>query len=320
MGKLKSLIRNVALTTKLPCEPESYSSPVIEYGLNNEIEIYPMTHTDEILMHNPDSLLSNMAVKNIITSCVPAVKDVDNVYGPDIEALLLAIKIASVDDELEVYNVCPKCYELYNQTKEEDRQKLIDEKKVLIDPQIFLFNARACLESMEKVPSKFIVPIKINDKDTLFINIKPLTLKESTEYELNDFNIKNAIQHFIIDSKNASENADMLSDIDNWKENRKRNNDFNQLLVELDKSVLKMIKSSIDSITYNDELLTDEEDIDDVLSSINRKKFEEIRQCVEDANRSRLNKSIKCKCKCCGFEWTNENLEFNFSNFFGQSS
>lgn len=316
MGKLQSALRNVALTTKLPCDSSWYSSDIIEYGLNNEVEIYPMTHSDEILMHNPDALFSNNAVSKIITSCCPNIKNVGKLLNPDIEPLLLAIKIASIGDEIEIYNVCPQCFETYNKASDEEKAKLLEDKKVNIEPQTFIFDARHCLETMSPLQNN----LYVNITDKVKVNLKPLTLAESTEYELNDFNIKNTIQHYIMDSKEYEENAKMFSDIENWKKNREKNEDFNELLIKLDEIVKKMIKTSIKSIEYNGEILTSDEDFDDLLHYVNSDKFELIKSSVDEANKSRLNKKIHCQCKYCGYEWDDENVNFNFSNFFGKGS
>ena len=316
MGKLKNAIRNIALTTKLPCNPKWYTENVIDYGLNNEVEVYPMTHSDEILMHNPDALFSNNAISKIISSCVPAVKNVSKVYMPDIETLLLAIKIASVGDELEVYNVCPECFEKYNLLSEEERNKLIEEKKLFIEPQAYIFDARTCLEQVDTLPDEF--PIKINDNIKVYV--KPLTLEESTKYELDNFMIQNRIQHYIAESKNIKEDVDALTDFDRWQENREKNEGFNQLLTELDGVASNMLKSAIKYITLNDEILSDEEDINDLLDNISSEKYELIKKTMEEANKSRLNKSFNCKCNYCGYEWSNVTIDFNFSNFFGKGS
>ena len=317
MGKLKSALRTVALTTKLPSNGGWYEPNVINYNLNNEVEIYPMTHGDEILMHNPDSLFTNNAVSKIITSCCPNINDVNKILMPDIEALLLAIKIASVNDELEVYNICPKCFENKNTLPEEEVNKLIEEKKLSVEPQTFIFDARSCLEHMEIMPDKFSVSIP---NKNITVNIKPLTLAENTEYEINDFYIKNLIQRYILENKDVDNNTELFTNVTQWEENRKKNEDFNKLLIQLDEIVIKMIKSSIKSIIYEGEELTDEEDINELLTLIDTKTFEKIKKTTDEANKSRLKKAFNCQCKYCGHEWVNDNINFNFSNFFGKGS
>lgn len=316
MGKLKNAVRNVALTTKIPSGRTWYTSDVIDFDVSDELEIYPMSHKDELLMHNPDALFSNKAVSGIITSCVPAVKNPSKLYIPDVEALLLAIKIASVGDELEVYNVCPHCYEQYNLLSEEERNKLIEEKKLYINPQTFIFDARTCLEQMESLPPAF--EVELNPK--LIVSIKPLTLAENTEYEINNFQIQNSIQHFIRDSKNAEEAGEMLTDFSKWEENRNKNEIFNGLLDELDNITTKMLKASIKKVIYDNEEYTDDEDIMELLQNVDRNGFEKIKKCYEEASRSRLNKAYKCQCQYCGHEWTDDNINFNFSNFFATGS
>lgn len=315
MSNLKSYLRTVALTTQLPCNPSWYNE-VIDYGLNNEVEVYPMTHKDEILIHNPDALFSGNSVSQILTSCIPAIKKVDNVYMPDVEAMLLAIKIASVGDDLETYNICPECFEKYKKLPEEERNKLVEEKKLSVEPQTFIFAAKNALDSMEKLPNKFIVDIN----DAIKVYIKPLTLKENTTYELNNFIVQNKIQEFIRNSKDVEANTNMLTDFEKWNENRLKSEEFNNLLTELDKVAAEMLRVSIKYITLNGEILTNEEDINELLDNISKDKFDLIKQTATEANRSRINKTYACECKYCGHKWSNDNLNFNFANFFGKGS
>ena len=74
-------------------------------SVNGEIPVYPMTAADEILVKNPDALLNGFAVEELIKSCVPAVKNVRSLAAQDIDVLLLAIKLASYGDKMEVGTV-----------------------------------------------------------------------------------------------------------------------------------------------------------------------------------------------------------------------
>lgn len=78
-------------------------------SINGEIPVFPMTAADEILVKNPDALLNGFAVEELIKSCVPAVMNVRTLAAQDIDVLLLAIKLASYGDKMEVGAECPKC-------------------------------------------------------------------------------------------------------------------------------------------------------------------------------------------------------------------
>ena len=78
-------------------------------SMNGELPVYPMTAADEILVKNPDALLNGFAVEELIKSCVPAVLNARTLAAQDIDVLLLAIKLASYGDKMEVGAVCPSC-------------------------------------------------------------------------------------------------------------------------------------------------------------------------------------------------------------------
>lgn len=78
-------------------------------SMTGEIPVYPMTAADEVLVKNPDALLNGFAVEELIKSCVPAVVNARTLAAQDIDVLLLAIKLASYGDKMEVGAVCPAC-------------------------------------------------------------------------------------------------------------------------------------------------------------------------------------------------------------------
>ena len=78
-------------------------------SVNGELPVYPMTAADEILIKNPDALLNGFAVEELIKSCVPSVLNVRTLAAQDIDVLLLAIKLASYGDKMEVGAECPQC-------------------------------------------------------------------------------------------------------------------------------------------------------------------------------------------------------------------
>ena len=76
---------------------------------NNEYPVLPMTAIDEITYRTPDSLFNGEAVVSVIKSCMPNVLDAWAAPSVDVNALLIAIRIASYGHDLEVGTTCPKC-------------------------------------------------------------------------------------------------------------------------------------------------------------------------------------------------------------------
>jgi hypothetical protein len=100
---------------KLPSNGQGYPEGALEMPENGELPVYPMTAIDEITARTPDALFNGTAVAELITSCVPNIKDPWSVPNIDLDALLIAIKAASsTSGEMDLDTVCPNtdCNEL----------------------------------------------------------------------------------------------------------------------------------------------------------------------------------------------------------------
>jgi hypothetical protein len=68
----------------------------------NELAVYPMTAKDELALKNPDALLNGEALKQVIASVCPDIKDVSEIPAPDIDAILVAMRMTSYGDDMEL--------------------------------------------------------------------------------------------------------------------------------------------------------------------------------------------------------------------------
>jgi hypothetical protein len=108
---LQQYFRRPSLYLKLPSLGIGYPANAIDLPDNKELPVYPMTAIDEITTRTPDALFNGTAVVDLIKSCVPNIKDPWCVLQSDIDAILLAIKIASNGNTMEMSTVCPSCQE-----------------------------------------------------------------------------------------------------------------------------------------------------------------------------------------------------------------
>lgn len=106
---LKQYFRRPAVYLKLPSGGLSYPQAVLEMTENGELPVYPMTAIDEITSKTPDALFNGNAVTEIIRSCVPNIKDPWSISSVDLDSILIAIKAASGNQNLEIESTCPKC-------------------------------------------------------------------------------------------------------------------------------------------------------------------------------------------------------------------
>lgn len=76
-----------------------------------ELPVYSMTGANEIAMKTPEALLNGQAVKDLIQSCIPSIKNAGQLSSIDMEFLLIAIRIASYGSTYSKSSVCPHCNE-----------------------------------------------------------------------------------------------------------------------------------------------------------------------------------------------------------------
>jgi hypothetical protein len=108
---LKQYFRRPALYLTLPSKGHGYAEGVIEFPENGELPIYPMTAIDEITSRTPDALYNGVAIAEIIKSCVPAIKKPWEILNLDLDPILVAIRIATSGQLMEIESYCDSCKE-----------------------------------------------------------------------------------------------------------------------------------------------------------------------------------------------------------------
>lgn len=106
---LSQYFRQPAIHVKLPSQGKFYPENSLAMPANGEVPVLPMTAVDEITYRTPDALFNGSAVVSVIKSCVPAVRDPWSMPSIDIDALLIAIRIASFGHGLDLNTECPSC-------------------------------------------------------------------------------------------------------------------------------------------------------------------------------------------------------------------
>lgn len=106
---LKQFFRQPSIYLRLPSLGQYWDQSAIDMPPNKELPVFPMTAIDEITYRTPDALFNGQAVVNVIQSCIPAIRDAWSTPGSDINAILVAIRIASYGHEMEMTIKCPSC-------------------------------------------------------------------------------------------------------------------------------------------------------------------------------------------------------------------
>jgi hypothetical protein len=106
---LRQFFRQPAIYITLPSGGNHWPVGSIDIPQNGELPVYPMTALDEISYRTPDALFNGQAVVGVIQSCLPNILDAWQIPAVDLNAILVAIRIASYGHDMEFGTKCPSC-------------------------------------------------------------------------------------------------------------------------------------------------------------------------------------------------------------------
>lgn len=99
---LQKYFRQPKLYISLPSKGEHWPDDALERTETGEYPIFAMTARDEIAMKTPDALLNGQATVDVIQSCVPNIKNAWAMPSIDSDALLIAIRIATYGEIMDI--------------------------------------------------------------------------------------------------------------------------------------------------------------------------------------------------------------------------
>jgi predicted RNA-binding Zn-ribbon protein involved in translation (DUF1610 family) len=108
---LSKHFRHPAIYFSLPSKGKYWPEGALNLPLSGEIPVFPMTTKDEIILRTPDALMNGEGVISVIQSCCPNIIDGWKIPSIDLDAILIAIRIASYGEEMDVESKCPNCGE-----------------------------------------------------------------------------------------------------------------------------------------------------------------------------------------------------------------
>ena len=195
---LNKYFRQASIYVKLPSGTD-YAPHVIAPTQTGELGVMPMTAKDEIRFKTPDALMNGQGVVDVIQSCVPDIKDAWQIKSYDLDTILVAIRVATYGETMEINFTVPGVNENVSHT----------------------VNLPGILDQLRATK----VDGHVTLKDGLKITVRPLTYKDMTSTTLQTFQ-QQKMYSAIQDSQ--------LSD----EEKAKRFNDAFKKLTELNASIL----------------------------------------------------------------------------------
>jgi|TARA_R110000744_G_scaffold380211_1_gene500181 hypothetical protein len=157
---LRKYFRQPKVYITLPSRGKYYAEGVLDMPSTNELPVFAMTAKDELIIKTPDALLNGQATVDIIKSCIPNIIDPWAMPSVDLDATLIAIRIATYGEILELSTKVPGTGE--------DRKFDVDLRQML---------------------NKLVTPV-FNDDVTIAgidVKIQPLTYREYTDSNLKTF-------------------------------------------------------------------------------------------------------------------------------------
>jgi hypothetical protein len=94
--------RQPQIYIRLPSRGKYYPADVFTPTETGEIPVLPMTAKDELSFKTPDAMMSGQSTVDVIQSCVPNFKNAWKMVNYDTDAVLLAIRIATYGETMDV--------------------------------------------------------------------------------------------------------------------------------------------------------------------------------------------------------------------------
>jgi len=106
---LSKHFRQPSIYFKLPSEGKYWKDGSLSLSATGEVGVMPMTTKDEITLKTPDALLNGQGVVSVVHSCCPEIHNAWDMPATDVDATLIAIRIASYGNQMDFSAKCPHC-------------------------------------------------------------------------------------------------------------------------------------------------------------------------------------------------------------------
>jgi len=157
---LRKYFRQPKVYTTLPSRGKFYPEGVLNMPETGELPVFAMTAKDELIIKTPDALLNGQATVDVIKSCIPNISNPWHMPSVDLDACLVAIRIATYGEKLDITTKVP--------VLGEEREFSVDLRQVL----------------NKLVTPEYENKLKLND---ISIELRPLSYREFTDSNLKTF-------------------------------------------------------------------------------------------------------------------------------------
>jgi len=157
---LQKYFRQPKLYISLPSKGKFYPNGAYENTESGELPVFSMTAKDELTFKTPDALLNGQATVDVIQSCIPNIKNAWAMPSIDLDACLIAIRMATYGEEMGITIKKPV-------TGEESEMNV---------------DLRGIMDHFSD--AEYVDSITVGD---MIVGLRPLTYKEFTQNALKTF-------------------------------------------------------------------------------------------------------------------------------------
>ena len=261
---LTKFYRVPKLYIKLPTNGVFYAKDAIQTAINGEVAIYALSAVDELLMRTPDALFNGESLLSIIRNCVPGVQDPKILVEPDINSILLAIRIASNGPMMSMDSTCPNCS--HENSFELNLQNILDTQSYLDDTNELEFD------------------------EQLVIRLRPYNFEQRHLQIINEIQETQTIQQL---QSNNSADVERVAEVAQL---------VNKMAKRTFDIVAKSITEI--EIKTTGETVTDPQHISEFMQGISKFQSDLIINKIKDLNSIGINKEADLVCSSCGHQWT----------------
>lgn len=299
MSNLTKYYRKPKAFITLPSKSAMYNFSSDEKSMMDEIGVLRMTMMNQLTTNNPESLINGSAVEELIRDCT-TVKGIEprDMLKCDVDALIMAIRMVSIDETMDISMPCPKCE---------------TEQTFGVDLQGMLSAMTYHEEMPYKVPLPtspeiilHIVPSSLNTS----INIDQTYFQDAKEVEF----IRRSMAKKTSDVNKTEEELEKLSE-----EMKNYVNQVHEIQKRMTFSTLNMYAECILYVEMPEGTVDDKKEILDLVASFCKEDHDALKSKLTEINSIGVPKTQNFTCQTCEHVFEAP-VEVNPTDFFGNGS
>jgi hypothetical protein len=177
---LTAFMRRPKIFLKLPSKGQYWPEGSLDMPENGELPVYGLTAKDELLIRTPDALFNGRTTVDVIRSCVPNIINPWDMPSIDVDAVLIAIRIASYGEKMEMTVKIP--------STDEEEPFEIDLRPIL-----------------DQIAENTIWEERVIINEDLTVYIEPVSYKTMTDYSIMSFDSNRLLAMLVQESELTEE-------------------------------------------------------------------------------------------------------------------